>query len=505
MSLTILLDTNILIEREDNKKINENIQNLLQVIQDNNIKIFIHECTFKDIEHDKNLKRKEIISSKLKSYSILNSKYNFEEDELFLSFLNFNKGNLNDFVDNSLLYSVYKNEVSFLVTEDKGIHQKANRLNILEENFSERIFNVHDALNYFKTDVPSLPYMINHTTVNYLNIEDSIFDTLKQDYAEFVEWFENKQKEHRECLVYYENENKIGALLIYKTEKETIFLKNEKLPPKNRIKIATMVVQSNGYKIGELFLSWIIKYSLQNKADEIYLTHFVKGNDDPLVYLIQEYGFECKGYNPINEAVFIKELNSSFVKKEINSDLSKLSYLAISKKYYPYFYDGADVKKFIVPIIPKYHQKLFLPDSSQTYLDNYVPNNSYNKPITSINTIKKAYLSQSNIKSLNEGDILLFYESSKKGISEIGVVEKFFKDISIGDINIQVGKRSVYSQEELEKYEGNNVVILFIHSRSCKKISFNDLKRNHILKTAPQSIQFISQDNYSKLKELMLK
>ena len=34
-------------------------------------------------------------------------------------------GNSHDFVENSLLYSLLKNEVSFLITEDLGIHKKA--------------------------------------------------------------------------------------------------------------------------------------------------------------------------------------------------------------------------------------------------------------------------------------------------------------------------------------------------------------------------------------------
>lgn len=65
----------------------------------------------------------------------------------------------------------------------------------------------------------------------------------------------------------------MGALLIFKEEEETIVLKDIILPVKNRIKIATMVVTSNGNKIGELFLSWIINYAF-NGVDEVYLTHF---------------------------------------------------------------------------------------------------------------------------------------------------------------------------------------------------------------------------------------
>ena len=87
------------------------------------------------------------------------------------------------------------------------------------------------------------------------------------------------------------------------------------------------------------------------------------------------------------------------------------------------------------------------------------------------NTIKKAYLSNSRI-NVNEGDILLFYETPKKAISQIGIVESSNKDLTMENINKTVGKRSVYSQDELKRFEGENLVILFIHTKEFDKISY---------------------------------
>ena len=49
-----------------------------------------------------------------------------------------------------------------------------------------------------------------------------------------------------------------------------------------------MIVTSEGYKIGEFLLKWIIDYALKNNMDEIYLTHFEE-EEDSLIYLIKEY------------------------------------------------------------------------------------------------------------------------------------------------------------------------------------------------------------------------
>jgi hypothetical protein len=54
-------------------------------------------------------------------------------------------------------------------------------------------------------------------------------------------------------LVYHDKRESFGVVLIYKEEIEQIKLKNEVLSPKNRMKIATMIVETTGHKIGELF------------------------------------------------------------------------------------------------------------------------------------------------------------------------------------------------------------------------------------------------------------
>ena len=234
----------------------------------NYINYYLHENSFRD----KTSERKRIILSKMNTYSILKSKYNFQDDKEFLRIVGFKKKS-HDFVDNSLLYSILKGECAFLITNDNGIHKKAKKLDHIEPNFSERIFNTEEIINNFKEYTPKYPYIIKKTTMNYLNINDPIFIKLKRDYEEFEEWFKSKQTEKRDCLVYNKPNKSHGALLIYKKEEEKIPLDNKILPIKNRIKIATMIVTSEGYKIGEFFLKWIINYALKNNLEEVYLTH----------------------------------------------------------------------------------------------------------------------------------------------------------------------------------------------------------------------------------------
>lgn len=494
MAVSILIDTNIIIYREDNIKVEEKLQKLFKILTKPDYYPFIHENSYKDINKDKDEKRREIFLSKMNSYQILETPYNFQEDQEFLNIVG-NKNTSNDYVDNSLLYSLLKGEATFLITNDNEIHKKAKKLDMIHENFSERVFSISEALDYFKETKPISPYNINEDTMDHLDINDSIFDKLKRDYVGFEKWFEDKQKAKRECLSYYKSDDSLGAVLIYKpNEYEEIELTDKTLPYKNRLKIATMVVTFEGYKIGEFFLKWIINYSLSNNIEELYLTHFVEGPDDSLVYLIEEYGFVLEGNNSKGEAIYTKSINREECEKHISEEIDEKSPIELAKKYYPYFYDGPEVKKFIVPIIPEYHERLFLSKSQQSSLTNDIA--------VSRNSLKKAYLSRTRTK-INVGDILLFYQThANQGISEIGIVESSYKDLSFENIIETVGKRSVYSQEELKEYEeGHNSVLLFIHSLEFNKIPKDEL--NGIINGPPQTTHSIKHEKYLELKKMI--
>ncbi len=500
MSVAVLIDTNIIIKREDPKIIDEDVQNLMRILNELDFQLNIHKNSFRDINNDKNEERKKIIKSKMQCYSILKTRFDFTKDNEFKELMNFD-GNPHDYVDNSLLYSLLKNEVSFLITEDMGIHKKANRINNKFSNFNDRVFTIREALSFFKEQKPTLPYFIEKTTANLLDIDDSIFDKLKRDYLGFDRWFKKVQNERRDCLTYFNSDNSLGALLIYKHENENIDVGDFRLPACDRIKIATMVVTNNGYKIGELFLSWIINYALRNNKEELYLTHYRDGQDDPLIYLIEEYGFECIGSRNDGELVYVKTINQNKVQIQIDECGDDCDYATLSKRFYPYFYDGNNVDKFIVPIKEQFHEKLFLSQDQQTSLNNFFGEKNESIEIQK-HTIKKAYLSKSNA-ILKPGDIVLFYESSNKGISEIGVVEEFHRDLTYEEIISTVGKRSVYSQDELKSFEGKNSVMLFIHSKKINKITKKKLIESNIIKAHPQSIQSIGDEKYVKLKKLM--
>ncbi|RZN34413.1 MAG: hypothetical protein EF813_09925 [Methanosarcinales archaeon] len=487
--MRLLIDTNVFIYRENDHALTDELQHLLKILNSSKgIGILIHPETVEEIKRDQNKDRMDIALSKLNTYPLLEAPPDQSKDDNFLSIVG-TPSRINDEIDNALLYSVYKDAVDFLITEDKNIHKKAIRLDI-----KDRVLCVEEGIRVFEEDIfrgdVVRPPALNEDRVYNLDISDPIFKSLKEEYGEFDSWFKKISREGRKCWVYRRKDGTIGAILIYKIENEPI----DSIPPlpaKKRLKIATLIVTHVGYKIGELFTKVAVGYSIKNNLAEIYLTHFTKP-DDYLVDLITEYGFYKAAANNRGEDIFVKELS-------VDKEKAKLMQpLEISKKYYPSFYDGTNVNKFLVPIRPQYHQKLFTDyGGRQTSLSEHA-----GEFIVEGNTIKKAYLSHSKIKNISPGDILLFYRTvDKHEITSLCVVGKTLHGLQDkNEIFRYVRNRTVYPMDEIKDFaKSPTLVILFTwHFHLPNPLKLIDLKTMGI--SAPQSIAQISDEKYLRIK-----
>ncbi|AAG39952.1 MULTISPECIES: PIN domain-containing protein [Methanothermobacter] len=482
--MKILVDTNILIYREDQKVLGRDLQRLLKLINKRKgFEIVVHPLSIKELHKDKNEKRRKIVLSKIETYTIIRDPPRFEEDEEFCEKLgkDLNKLKDNDYVDISLLYLLSKDHVDLLITEDQRLLGKAALFNL-----EDRLLSVKKALDILDFKPPKTPPLIKQTKANMLNFEDKIFDGLRKEYPDFDDWLKKIKREGRDVLFYEKDDGSYGALLIYKEEEEPIPLDNDQLPLKRRLKLSTLIVTETGYKVGEFFIRWSLHYALKNNFEEVYLTHYTK-EDDYLVKLISEYGFEKVGSkkrygNPQPEDVFLKSLITE----------GKPVSTAEIKKCYPKFYDGPDVKKFLVPIKGEYHDKLFI----ETYNRQTSLLETYSFLVEG-NSIKKIYLSNSKIKKLAPGDILIFYKSRKKTISCVGVVVDVKRDFdNLENLRNYVWKRAVfYEEEDLKNFvQGQAISFIFI---GC----FNEFPLSKVGEPYPQSIKQISHKTYLRIKE----
>ena len=335
---------------------------------------------------------------------------------------------------------------------------------------------------------PRIHPQMEKVPVRELDAECSFFASLREDYPGFRDWWDKISRQGREAFV-VRMDNELQAILILKIEEgpdESV----PRLPSGKKLKICTLYVQERGMKIGERLLRTAFEYAIANSINDIYLTHFSKPNDS-LVHLIEGYGFEKKEYT--DEDLFLKKLRPP--------PTVSLSPLDLCRKYYPSFSGMPTVKKFIIPIKPIYHKRLF----EDCFMEKRTPLFPQFKGsfLSEGLAIKKAYLSHSQTRSISPGDLVLFYRSEdSQALTTLGIVESLGERMAESTEIIQmVGERSVYSREEIEVFSRKpTLVILFqflFHLQPSMK--YRELIQSGILKGHPQSIVQIQEDSFRKI------
>jgi rRNA-processing protein FCF1 len=491
--MRILLDTNIIIQREDDKVIQNNVALLSKLAQNANASIIIHPLIAQEIDRDSDSRRKAVMKSKLSAYPVLESPPEPKNDQEFLDAVGPEK-NINDHFDNLLLYAVKRNAVDFLTTEDKGIQKKAHKIGI-----DSQVLSIDEMVRVLYAYLPrekiSLPPPLSHKPLHDVDVKDKIFDSLRTEYPGFNTWFQKKQREGRRCWVNYQADGGVGAILIYKIEDEDVLDMDPPLPKNKRVKICTMKVEHTGQKIGELFIKLSHDLAIKNRIEEIYLTHYTLPASDYLVDLISDWGFHKVGVKKNKEDVYLKKLIYD------PAILSKDKFQQIPKVFYPTTYDGPKVSKFIIPIQPQFHDRLFVDfQNRQTALTEFA-----GEFISEGNTIKKAYLCNTSTKRMKPGDIILFYRSGDQLVTSIGTIDEIYYNMTNpNEIFSRVAKRTVYSIQEIEEKANRPVtVILFIHNGHLPNpIRLDDLIKKHVFQAHPQSIQSLSERNYQEIKRM---
>lgn len=284
-------------------------------------------------------------------------------------------------------------------------------------------------------------------------------------------------------------------MCIFKAEDE-----NEKVTddgyrlPGAVLKLCTFKVARIGYKLGERLLFVAFRYAIDNRFDFVYIqVNELKQQD--LVDLLLDFGFVKVGpYN--NDYTYVKDMRAGTVEQDWGEE-ERLEY---DIQHYPHFVDGVDVKKFVVPIQPVFHNRLFPDLEGLDYLPGLIPEDT-----SEANAIKKAYICGSGIKQLGKGDLLLFYRSGdRKSISCIGVVEDFLRTDKASEIIPFVARRTVFFDDEIRDKvaKGEQLAILFRLVKYLKEeVKWRDLEALGV-KGAVQSIRTLDDEVYQKLFKL---
>lgn len=299
-----LLDTNIIIHRETSRIINQSIGTLFKWLDKAKYTKCIHPISIDELEKNSNRETRDTFSVKIQSYEQLATIAPMQLEVLGIS--SKIDVTLNDKNDTILLNELFCGRVDILISEDKKIHYKANLLGIEDKVFSidsflEMVVSEHPDLIDYKVLAVKQEYM------GKINLNDSFFNSLKEDYPSFERWF-NKKANEKAYITY--NNGKLLSFLYLKIEDELEVYSdiNPLFLPKKRLKVGTFKVESNGVRLGERFLKVIFDNAIANDVDEIYVTIYNKRDEQKrLISLIEEWGFCMYGTKGNNgEMVYVR-------------------------------------------------------------------------------------------------------------------------------------------------------------------------------------------------------
>lgn len=238
-----------------------------------------------------------------------------------------------------------------------------------------------------------------------IDLNDSFFDSLKNDYSEFSTWFNKKAEEF--AYVFYNHQNKIDGFLYLKTENDAVSDVVPELPALPRIKVGTFKINPHGTKLGERFIKKIFDHAIAKNIDELYVTVFEQ--HAKLIEIFETYGFRAHGKKTTANGVelcLVKNINAPYI------DVFK-SYPTINLTH---------GNQYLLALEPKFHSRL-LPDSILNTEDSGIV-----QDVSHANSIHKVYLAaMSGMERLKRGDTLLIYRTNK-GEEHLG--KAFYKSVA---------------------------------------------------------------------------
>ncbi len=274
-----------------------------------------------------------------------------------------------------------------------------------------------------------------------IDLRDSFFQSLRDDYEGFDEWFERKSDQ--EAFVQYDDSHGIIGFLYLKVEEGLVDDTVPNICAEKILKVGTFKIEAHGTKMGEQFIKIISDYAVSEQVDVCYVTIYEK--HAPLISLVQEFGFELygtKGNGNKKENVYLKQM------KKTTGDINKDFPLV----------DSHVKRKYLLGIYPQYHSIMF-PDSILT-----TENKSIIKDVSYTNSIHKIYVCTiGQVDCLKYGDIVVVYRTAEPGKSaeyssvatSICVVEEVKNQNEFRNFDEfyeYASKYSVFDREDLRKW-----------------------------------------------------
>lgn len=264
-----LLDTNIIIHRESLQATNYSIGRLYYWLDKLHYEKLIHPYSVSELRKANNAAQQLIYDARLSAYTQMKCVAPQTSD--FVALLSGASHSDNDLIDNQLLYEVYCGRADILITEDRKMRNKAEKIGI-----ADRVYSINAFIQKVSAENPELieykALAIRKELFGNIDIKNHFFDSFRPDYDGFDRWFASKCDE--EAYICRTDKDDILGFLYLKTEDESenyadIF---PAFCPKRRLKVGTFKVEASGFRLGERFIKIIFDNAIERRIDEIYVT-----------------------------------------------------------------------------------------------------------------------------------------------------------------------------------------------------------------------------------------
>ena len=303
--MRFLLDTNILIPLEDSQvPLVDSLANFVRMANEHGHQLLYHPASEDDINRDTNLDRRAQTLQRLRQYTRL--------DACPPCPWNTPGTDTNDSSDNEILYVLHCDAVHALVTEDRGIHDKAKTRGLVGQVYT--IQTAEDWLRRLHEKQRVLLPNVEEVELYSLTpcLGEKFFDSLRDSYQGFDVWFRAKARDGRRGWVTSGSRiGGLGAICIFAHQDREQITDDGQTLRGPSLKLSTFKVGPSvrGRKIGELFLKAAFRYATGHRLQEI----FIHGDVDQhhfLFEMLEDFGFSRVGTHPGTDgrdAVYLKE------------------------------------------------------------------------------------------------------------------------------------------------------------------------------------------------------
>lgn len=318
------------------------------------------------------------------------------------------------------LHLLKNGAVDSIISDNLLFHQIAKELGEADKIFSseeymERIISIH-------FDQNDNDFAIKKVQFKDIDVNQSFFDSYRDEYVGFNDWFKRKSDEY-----VYVSTGKNDELTSF------LYLKYEGLNDEcgdivprfknaRRLKIGSFKVMLNGVKTGEAFFKIIFEEALRLKVDEIYVTVFdTYANRRRLISRMERWGFSYYGTKDGDELVYVRD----FTKRALDKCRLSFPFHAIGQINY------------LIPLSAKLEEDIFGDIHSKK-------TGIYNNPIRKLLILRQI--------DIPHGSILLFYSKNKKKIISVGISEYCRHDFAnFRDLIAFIKRRTTFSQTQLKE------------------------------------------------------